>query len=599
MSDTRNSGISSTGSPAVSGQAASGPLVAPHAATGDAILAALQSSLHGLDGSDAAARLERYGRNTLPRAKPPGIITVFLHQFTSPLVYVLVVAALLSLAIQEWSDAGFITAVLIVNAIIGTFQEYSAQQSAEALRKLVTTRSKVLREGEIYEVDAEELVPGDIVLLESGDKVPADLRLLQSRDLEVDESLLTGESLPVLKDADSLLAVDVALGDRINMLFTGTLVGRGRARGVVVTTALDTALGRISVDVLFEQSPRAPLQIRMDRFTHRVAIIVGLAALTMFVVAVVRGTPLGEMFLLAVALAVSVIPEGLPVALTVALAIGMQRMTRRNVIVRRLMAVESLGSCTFIATDKTGTLTVNQLTARTIALPNGDTFEVSGEGIVPEGSILSPRGTPSADEDALLRRLSQVAVLTNEGFLGRTESGWTHHGDAVDVAFLVMAHKIGVLRAEAVNSFPEIASIPYESERLFSASLNEVNGKQHAFVKGALEHLLPMCTGMAIPGQDVALDRDMIEQQANSLASSGYRVLALVSGEIGEAGDGMFIEQSLKGLTLIGLVGIIDPLRTEAKAAVAACRDAGIDVAMVTGDHPATAFRCSQWGRCQ
>lgn len=393
MSDTRNSGISSTGSPAVSGQAASGPLVAPHAATGDAILAALQSSLHGLDGSDAAARLERYGRNTLPRARPPGIITVFLHQFTSPLVYVLVVAALLSLAIQEWSDAGFITAVLIVNAIIGTFQEYSAQQSAEALRKLVTTRSKVLREGEIYEVDAEELVPGDIVLLESGDKVPADLRLLQSRDLEVDESLLTGESLPVLKDADSLLAVDVALGDRINMLFTGTLVGRGRARGVVVTTALDTALGRISVDVLFEQSPRAPLQIRMDRFTHRVAIIVGLAALTMFVVAVVRGTPLGEMFLLAVALAVSVIPEGLPVALTVALAIGMQRMTRRNVIVRRLMAVESLGSCTFIATDKTGTLTVNQLTARTIALPNGDTFEVSGEGIVPEGSILATRYT--------------------------------------------------------------------------------------------------------------------------------------------------------------------------------------------------------------
>jgi potassium/sodium efflux P-type ATPase len=574
----------------VAGQTASGPLVAPHATTGDAILAALQSSLHGLDGSDAAARLERYGRNTLPRAKPPGIITVFLHQFTSPLVYVLVVAALLSLAIQEWSDAGFITAVLIVNAIIGTFQEYSAQQSAEALRKLVTTSSKVLREGEIYEVDAEELVPGDIVLLESGDKVPADLRLLQSRDLEVDESLLTGESLPVLKDADSLLAVDVALGDRINMLFTGTLVGRGRARGVVVTTALDTALGRISADVLFEQSPRAPLQIRMDRFTHRVAIIVGLAALIMFAVAVVRGTPLGEMFLLAVALAVSVIPEGLPVALTVALAIGMRRMARRNVIVRRLMAVESLGSCTFIATDKTGTLTVNQLTARTIAFPNGDTFEVSGEGIIPEGSILSPRGTPSADEDALLRRLGQVAVLTNEGFLGRTESGWTQHGDAVDVAFLVMAHKIGVLRAEAVDSFPEIASIPYESERLFSASLNEVNGKQHAFVKGALERLLPMCTSMAIPGQDVALDRDMLEQQANSLASSGYRVLALVSGEVGEAGDGMFTEQSLKGLTLIGLVGIIDPLRTEAKAAVAACRDAGIDVAMVTGDHPATAF---------
>jgi potassium/sodium efflux P-type ATPase len=590
MSDTRISDVTSNGNPAVSGQGTSGPLVAPHAATGEAILAVLQSSLHGLGCSDAAARLERYGRNTLPRARAPGIARVFLHQFASPLVYVLMVAALLSLAIQEWSDAGFITAVLFVNAIIGTFQEYSAQQSAEALRKLVTTQSKVLREGEIYEIDAEELVPGDIVLLESGDKVPADLRLLECHDMEVDESLLTGESLPVLKDADRLLGVDEALGDRINMLFTGTLVGRGRARGVVVTTALDTVLGRISADVLLEHPPRAPLQFRMDRFTHRVAIIVGLAALTMFVVAVVRGTPLADMFLLAVALAVSVIPEGLPVALTVALAIGMRRMARRNVIVRRLIAVEALGSCTFIASDKTGTLTVNQLTARVIALPNGDTFEVSGEGVIPEGSILSSHGKPSAAEDVLLRRLGQVAVLTNEGFLGRTGSGWAHHGDAVDVAFLVMAHKIGVLRAEMANSFPEIASIPYESERLFSASLNEVNGKQFAFVKGALERLLPMCTHIATPGNDMELDREMLEKQINTLASSGYRVLALASGEVAMDRDEVFTEQALNGLTLIGLVGIIDPLRAEAKAAVAACRDAGIEVAMVTGDHPVTAF---------
>lgn len=562
----------------------------PHAASNEAVLAALESSLHGLTRSEATARIEQYGRNTLPQARMPGVATVFLRQFASPLIYVLIVAALLSLMIKEWSDAGFISAVLFINAVIGTIQEHSAQRAAAALQELVSMRCRVLREGDTYEIDAEELVPGDIVLLESGDKVPADLRLLDSRDLEVDESLLTGESLPVLKDCDTVLAADIALGDRVNMLYTGTLVGRGRARGVVVGTALNTMLGRIAADVLFKQPPKAPLQVRMDKFTHWVAIFVGLAALVMFVVSMMRGTPFNEVFLLAVALAVSVIPEGLPVALTVALAIGMRRMARRNVIVRRLLAVEALGSCTFIATDKTGTLTVNQLTVRCIAFPESDVWEVSGEGAVPDGSILTPQGTPSADEAALLERLCQVAVLTNEGFLGRTESGWSHHGDAVDVAFLVMAHKAGVIQAEMVNTFPEIDSIPYESERQFSASLNKVNGRQCAFVKGALERLLPMCATMATPGQDVTMEQDLIEQQAHALASGGYRVLALVAGEI-ELGQGeIFTEEHLNGLTLIGLVGIIDPLRTEAKAAIAACRQAGIEVAMITGDHPATAL---------
>lgn len=573
---------------------ANNPISSPHAVSSEAILVALKSSLHGLTHSEAVARLEQYGRNTLPQAKSPGIGTVFLRQFASPLIYVLVAAALLSLMIKEWSDAGFISAVLFINAVIGTIQEYSAQRAAAALQELVSTRCRVLREGDTYEINAEELVPGDIVLLESGDKVPADLRLLLSHDLEVDESLLTGESLPVLKDGDTELAADIALGDRVNMLFTGTLVGRGRARGVVVGTALNTVLGRIAADVLFKPSPKAPLQVRMDRFTHRVAIFVGIAALAMFGVAVMRGTPFGEVFLLAVALAVSAIPEGLPVALTVALAIGMRRMARRNVIVRRLLAVEALGSCTLIATDKTGTLTVNQLTARCIAFPNSDVWEVSGEGVVPDGTILTSRGTPSAEEKTLLERLCQVAVLTNEGFLGRTDSGWSHHGDAVDVAFLVMAHKAGVIKAEMSNTFPEIASIPYESERLFSASLNEVNGRQCAFVKGALERLLPMCTTMATPGHDMNLEQALIEQQAHALASEGYRVLALATGEIELGPSGIFTEEKLQGLALIGLVGIIDPLRTEAKAAVVACRQAGIEVAMITGDHPATALAIAQ-----
>ena len=567
-----------------------GPISFPHAVSSETALASLKSSAHGLTHNEVVVRLGQYGRNTLPQARPLGIGAVFLRQFMSPLIYVLVAAALISLMIKEWSDAGFITAVLFINAVIGTIQEYSAQRAATALQDLVSTRCQVLREGDTHEINAEELVPGDIVLLESGDKVPADLRLLLSRDLEVDESLLTGESLPVLKDGNAVLAEDVALGDQVNMLFTGTLVGRGRAQGVVVSTALNTVLGRIAADVLFKTSPKAPLQIRMDKFTNRVAIFVGIAALAMFVVAAMRGTPMGEVFLLAVALAVSVIPEGLPVALTVALAIGMRRMSRRNVIVRRLLAVEALGSCTFIATDKTGTLTVNQLTARCISFPGSDAWQVSGEGVVPDGTILASHGAPQAQEKVQLERLCQVAVLANEGFLGRTSSGWSNHGDAVDVAFLVMAHKAGVVKAEMSNTFPEIDTIPYESDRLFSASLNVVNGSKYAFVKGALERLLPMCTTMMMPGHDVTIEQSLIEQQAYTLASEGHRVLALAAGEIELGAGEIFTEEHLQGLTLIGLVGIIDPLRTEAKAAIVACRQAGIEVAMITGDHSATAL---------
>ena len=563
---------------------------APHARQAVDVLTALQGTPNGLGHAEAAARLQRCGRNALPAAEPPGIASVFLHQFASPLIYVLVAAALVSLLIREWSDAGFICAVLLLNAIIGTAQEYSAQRAATALQQLVTTRCRVLREGDTHELDAEELVPGDIVLLESGERVPADTRLLASHDLEVDESLLTGESVAVFKHADGLLAVDSPLGDRVNMAFAGTLVSRGRARGVVTGTALDTQLGHIATAVLGKAPTKAPLLVRMERFTHRVAILIGLAALLMAGVALARGMPLDEIFLLAVALAVSAIPEGLPVALTVALAISMRRMARRHVIVRRLLAVEALGSCTFIATDKTGTLTVNQLTARRIVFPGREAWEVTGDSLEPHGGILAPHGIPLPEEAAMLDWLCQAAVLANEGFLASRGDGWVRHGDAVDVALLVMAHKAGITQAEAGIRLPEIATIPFDSERLFSASLNGEGDGQCAFAKGALERLLPMCTTMATPGGPVALDRELMEQQAQSLAIQGYRVMALAAGTIELEPQEVFSEEHLGQLTLIGLVGLIDPLRPEAKAAVTACQEAGIRVAMVTGDHPATAF---------
>lgn len=562
----------------------------PHTLSESRIIDELESSAHGLGLAEAAKRLEQYGPNRLPKSKPPGLLQVFLRQFMSPLIYVLVAAAIISLLIQEWSDAGFITAVLMINAIIGTIQEYSAQKAASALQKLVSASCRVLRGGDTYELDAEYLVPGDIVLVESGDQIPADMRLLSSHDLEVNESLLTGESVATLKKSDLLLDADAFLGDRKNMLFAGTLVERGRGKAMVTATALTTELGQIATEVLDKPQPKPPLLIRMEKFTHKVALIVMIAAIMMALIAFQMGTPLEEIFLLAVALAVSVIPEGLPVALTVALAIGMRRMAKRNVIIRRLIAVEALGSCTFIATDKTGTLTVNQLTVTQIVLPSGESWSVSGEGLEPEGNITSGGGPLDNQQALQLQRICHAAVLPNDAFIGQHGDEWTQHGDAVDVALLVMAHKAGVIKADTNDQYRELAVIPFESERLFAASLNQVDDHQVAYVKGALERLLPMCSRVNIKGVLQAVDEDRLVAQANSLANEGYRVLALASGKVQLADHEVCSEEHLTGLELLALVAMIDPLRSEAKAAVASCQKAGIQVAMVTGDHPATAL---------
>ena len=574
----------------VNSQAAGSLPEAPHALSGDTIVEQLNSSKSGITSEEAESRLSQYGPNSLPRARPPALVMIFLSQFVSPLIYVLVAAAIFSVVIQEWSDAAFITGVLLINAIIGTIQEFSAQRAATALQQLVTTQSRVLRDGDTIEIDAGNLVPGDILLLESGEKIPADVRLLSCHELEIDESLLTGESESVLKKADDLLKADSFLGDRRNMLFAGTIVERGRGNGIVVATALSTELGAIASDVIHGDSAKPPLLVRMETFTHRIAIFVGVAALLMAVVSFSRGMPFHEIFMLSVALAVSVIPEGLPVALTVALAIGMRRMAKRNVIIRRLLAVESLGSCTYIATDKTGTLTVNELTARCISFPNGDIWRISGEGMEPVGDIKPPHTSPSDKETALLERLSLASILSNDAYLGMHDHQWMHYGDAVDVALLVMSHKAGIVKAQTINAFPEVGVLPFESERLFSASLNQIGDRRCMFAKGAFEKLLPMCTAMALPGQDITIDISSLEQQANDLASRGFRVIAIATGDKEPPDGEVFTGQHLQGLTLLGLVGMIDPLRAEAKDAVAACREAGIEVAMVTGDHPATAL---------
>ena len=562
----------------------------PHSETAESLFANYASDWEGLSPAEARERLTAFGPNNLPQPKLDSILQIFIHQFKNPLIYVLLVAAILSLVIKEWSDAIFIMAVLLINAIIGTVQEHSAQRAAQALQNMVSAKCRVVREGEDYEIDSTELVPGDIVLLESGDKIPADMRLLACHELKIDESLLTGESVSVAKKADMLLDTETVLAERLNMAFSATLVERGRGRGLIVNTGLNTELGQIAADVLTRQQTKAPLIVRMEKFTRRIAFLVLGVVVLLAIASLTRGMPLTEVFLLAVALAVSAIPEGLPVALTVALAVGMHRMAKRNVIVRKLVAVESLGSCTFIATDKTGTLTVNQLTVRRIDFPQREPWQVSGEGLEPIGLVHTPAGAPDDDEEQLLSRLYRCAILPNEGLLARRNESWTFHGDAVDVALLVLAHKAGVVREEEIMRYPELDSIPFEPENLFAASVNQVDGVVTVHVKGAVEKLLPMCHKMATNSGDVSVNITQLEQQAVDMAQQGFRVLAFASGEITWVEGRKLGEEQLQGLTFLGLVGMIDPLRQEAMAAVAACREAGIEVAMVTGDNPATAL---------
>ncbi|MBI4951544.1 MAG: HAD-IC family P-type ATPase [Myxococcales bacterium] len=548
--------------------------------------AALDSSARGLGAVEAAARLARFGRNELPRALPVGVLRVFLRQFLAPLVYILLAAAAFSAVMRQWSDAGFILGVLVVNALIGSVQEYGAERSAEALRALAVLKAYVIRDGEDHEVQGEELVPGDIVLLEAGSKVPADVRLLSTAGLEIDESLLTGESNAATKASAPILSSDTPVADRVNQAFAGTLVTRGRAHGVVVATGPRTELGRIASSLASADTAKPPLLVRMDRFTKRIALGVGATAVALGAVSVARGGAVGEVFTLAIALAVSAIPEGLPVAITVALAIGARRMGHRKVIARRMIAVEALGSCTFIASDKTGTLTLNEQSVRRLLLPGEEPCDVTGQGVAPEGDVTAP---PEARP--LVRRLGEAAALCNDGFLGLRDEVWVHHGDAVDVALLAMAARAGVHVATLEASCPRVAAIPFDPEHRFAATLHRKADTLHAVAKGAGERILAMCSRMATRGGDVALDAAALEAQADALALGGFRVLALAAGPIElDPAAADFGHEHLVGLVFLGFVGMMDPLRPEARASVAACRRAGIEVAMVTGDHPATAL---------
>ena len=547
------------------------------------VLAALNSIDGGLTEDEAASRINEYGPNRLPEKPPTAPWEFVLRQFGSPLIYILGVAAVVSVFIGDVKDAGFILAVLIINAAIGSYQEWKAERSSDALKKLLIIQAAVSRGNDVRDLSAEDLVPGDVVWLESGNRVPADLRLLSAHGLEIDESLLTGESLPSTKDPAAIGAGNDPVGDRLCMAFAGSTVTLGRAKGIVVATGIATHVGQIALDVVASDGGKPPLIGRMERFTKAIAVVtLVLAVLTGGLGVLLGGLPPAEMFLFAVALAVSVIPEGLPVAMTVALAIAVTRMSKRGVIVRKLTAVEGLGSCTLIATDKTGTLTVNELTVREIRLVSGETLGTTGEGFIPEGEILFGGEPVVHGKLAGLDDLAMSGILCNEAILHHRDGTWEWRGDAVDIALLCLGHKIGLRKESSLDAHPQINDIPFEPERQYAATFNSVDGGVKSFVKGAPERVLAMC-------EDTGRSREL-ENQAIEMASRGLRVIAIASGNVNGGMVSSTTPAEPENLTFLGFVGMLDPLRSGAREAICAARGAGVSVTMITGDHRATAL---------
>jgi magnesium-transporting ATPase (P-type) len=538
----------------------------------------------GLTSAEARARLARFGPNVLPSEPPPSVLAIGVRQLRSPLIYVLLAAAGVALALRDFTDAGFIGVVLLVNSALGGWQEWRAEQQSRSLQALLHVRATVLRDGVAVEVDAEHVVPGDVVALESGQRVPADLRLLDAHGLEVDEALLTGESLPVVKDARWDGGSNEPASERRNAVFAGTTVVRGRAYGIVEATGRNTVVGGLAVAMSATEMGKPPLVERMERFARVIAVVVLVAAVVIGLVGVVlRGESVATMFMFGVALAVSAIPEGLPVALTVTLAIAARRMANRGAIVRSLPSVEGLGSCTLIASDKTGTLTCNELTVRELRLADGVICDVAGAGYEPSGEI-RPRGAAGAGGSGrAVQRLLEIAVACNEADLVRQDGRWASRGDPTDIALLALAGKAGVNRQAFLLEWPQVAAIPFEPERRYAASFHERDGGTWVAVKGAPERVLAMCRLEADEaGRLLATAEDMARQ--------GLRVLAFASGTTPRrAGPGEAAVEPA-ALDFAGLAGLIDPLRPGAREAVERCDDAGIRVIMVTGDHPVTAL---------
>lgn len=533
----------------------------------------LKTSEVGLSSLDAKRRLERYGLNTIPRKEKDGLLLIFIKEIIDPIVLLLFVASIFSFLTGEIIDGIGILIIIFIDLIIGTYEENKANKTIDSLQKLVPVSVKVIRNNKEIEIDIKELVPGDLVCLESGDKISADMRIIESHNLTVDESILTGESIPISKDSKIIKDKDISINSQTNMLFAGCNIVTGRAMAIVVGTGINTEIGKIADTLSNTKEEKSPLTIRMEKFSKQISTAIIIFSIFLAILLYVKGFELNEILISVIALSVSALPEGLPLALTMALTIASNKMAKKKVVAKKLYSVEALGSCTVIASDKTGTLTVNEQTAKKIVLPNNLEYEITGTGYKVEGSVVGER-LELAREIATLGVINNEATFTKDNMLG----------DKIDLAFLVLGEKLKIKDNTAM-----IDSIPYESSNGYSAVFYEENNKAYCTIKGSLEVVSKLCSSINFLNTN---SFNKIYRQNEELSKDGYRVIAIAKGEINKKNN--YTEKDIKNLKFMGLVGFIDPIRREAVKAIKDSINAGINVLMITGDHPLTAFKIAK-----
>ncbi|WP_411034859.1 HAD-IC family P-type ATPase [Shinella sp. BYT-45] len=559
-----------------------------HAQTKEETCAALGTSLDGLAHEEVARRLDRHGPNRLPAAARTHPVLRFLAQFNNALIYFLLSAALAAMVLGHIVDGVVIVIVVVVNAVVGFIQEGKAERALDAIRDMIAPHTVVVREGERHTVDAREIVPGDIVVLEAGDKVPADIRLLRARGLTADEAILTGESVPAEKREEAVPA-GTALGDRLPILHSGTLITTGQGHGVVVATGSRTEIGRIANLIGNVQTLTTPLLRQINEFGRLFTwFAIGTAAVLFVFAILARGYDWLDALMVVVALAVGVVPEGLPAVITITLAIGVRRMAARNAVVRRLPAVETLGATSVICSDKTGTLTKNEMTVRHVVTAGG-VSELAGSGYAPEGRLADADGG-AAVPDRVRDTLVKAALLCNDARLVERDGQWAVLGDPMEGALVTLAAKAGLHPETEREIWGRLDEIPFDAQHRFMATLHDdPDGTRRIFVKGAPERVLAMCTNQAGESAPGPIDQSYWRERIDAAAAEGERVLGFAVRTVGTDVQRLTFDLVETGLTFLGITGFIDPPREEAIAAVAECRSAGIAVKMITGDHNGTA----------
>ncbi len=561
-----------------------------HAVSPEEALAQLDADPEGLSIEEAAHRLSQWGENQLPVAPPTPIWRRFLRQFHSLFIYLLLVSALVSLILGHWVDSGVILAVVLINASLGFFQEGKAEAALRSIASLSKNHCLVKRAGTTLSLDATQLVPGDLVMLEAGDRVPADLRIIESKGMQCDESLLTGESQAVGKTIDPV-AFDAPLAERRSMAYMGSLVTAGTGTGLVTHTGQQTEIGAINQLVQKVDLPDTPLQERLRKLAWQLSLVIlVVTAATLMVGLIIHAQPWAAMLQGAIGIAVAAIPEGLPAIVTISLALGVERMARQHALVRRLPAVEVLGSVDVICSDKTGTLTANAMTARSLVTAHHH-YQITGEGYAPTGELKDDQGQPlAAGEHPLVETACRVSLLCNNANLTEKDGQWQLHGDPTEGALYVMALKQGLTVKETRRDWPRRDCLPFETEKRYMASLHTgPDGQVELAIKGAPDRLLELCDRqLGLDGPE-ALDRAYWQAQLDTLANQGMRVMALACKPFEQAPASLSHDHMADGLVMLALAGISDPPRPEAINAVAACQRAGIRVIMITGDNPVTA----------